>query len=182
LGKNEERDIDEAGKLSITACLDLCAGFSCSGINFSNSAIIVGIRFIYYLGCVIKKITAILFLSLHLFHSTALTEIFKINILVQHFHEHQKNDENIGFTRFLIMHYLTDDLNDKDNDRDMQLPFKSAGITRVFNSIQGYLSGQYSSPVVQSFVLDERDLYLSVKDMFIITDYQSLVWHPPNFS
>lgn len=80
------------------------------------------------------------------------------------------------------MHYLTDDLNDKDNDRDMQLPFKSAGTARVLNNVPAYLSGQYSPSVLQLFVIDERDPYLSLKDIFIITDFQSLVWHPPNFS
>ena len=80
------------------------------------------------------------------------------------------------------MHYLTDDLNDKDNDRDMQLPFKSGGTARAFNNTPVYLSCQYTSSVLQPFAIDKRGLYLSVKDMFIITDYQSLVWHPPNLS
>ena len=46
-------------------------------------------------------------------------------MLIQHFYETQKNDNNITFFHFLVMHYITDDLNDKDNNRDQQLPFKS---------------------------------------------------------
>jgi hypothetical protein len=84
--------------------------------------------------------------------------------------------------QFLVMHYLTDDLNDKDNDRDMQLPFKSTTHARALNSTALYISCYYSSLLVKSFVIAEKDIYLPQKEFFLITDYQSLVWHPPDFS
>ncbi len=44
--------------------------------------------------------------------------------MFQHFEEHQNDNGNLGFVDFLAMHYWGDDINDSDDDRDMQLPFK----------------------------------------------------------
>lgn len=60
-----------------------------------------------------------------LLSATSFNQLFRIPILVAHFVEHQKIDQNIGFLNFLSMHYGGYDQNDEDNDRDMQLPFKS---------------------------------------------------------
>jgi hypothetical protein len=125
----------------------------------------------------LKKITAILFLSFYLFSATGLNELFRINILVQHFYETQKNDSRVTFLSFLVMHYITDDLNDKDKDRDKQLPFKSTE-TRLSNSSLIYIPGKQVLFAFQYFAVNKRK-FLSAKDSFIITQSQSPVWHPP---
>lgn len=43
---------------------------------------------------------------------------------MSHFSEHRALNNEIGMFEFLSMHYLGNDLNDNDQDRDMQLPFK----------------------------------------------------------
>ncbi|MFB9076322.1 hypothetical protein ACFFLS_19375 [Flavobacterium procerum] len=45
-------------------------------------------------------------------------------VLVQHYMEHQERSGGLDFTDFIAMHYLGQDINDNDDDRDMQLPFK----------------------------------------------------------
>lgn len=60
--------------------------------------------------------------------TTELHQLFKLPILFQHFAEHKSRDSKVSLVEFLSMHYWGDDLNDDDNDRDMQLPFKKLDI------------------------------------------------------
>jgi hypothetical protein len=56
--------------------------------------------------------------------NSSLGELFKLPELVMHFTEHRALNENIGVFDFISMHYLGNDINDNDQDKDMQLPFK----------------------------------------------------------
>lgn len=51
-------------------------------------------------------------------------ELFKVPVLVQHYLEHQQKNSCLEFGDFLAMHYWGEDIDDKDDERDMQLPFK----------------------------------------------------------
>jgi hypothetical protein len=125
--------------------------------------------------------TAILFLFIYLVYTTGFNELLKLNALVQHFNETQKNDKAVTFYHFLVMHYITDDLNDKDNDQDKQLPFKSTE-TVITNSTVLYTPYLNMIPLTaQSFTVS-KPVKLIVKDLFIDTDFNSTVWHPPKYS
>lgn len=54
----------------------------------------------------------------------SLGELFKVPQFLTHFTEHHAQDNSIGIGEFIWMHYLGHDLNDNDQDKDMQLPFK----------------------------------------------------------
>jgi hypothetical protein len=69
---------------------------------------------------------------LFLFNATAFNQVFKLPVLIAHYQEHRQQDERIGFLDFLSMHYWGKDLNDNDQDRDNQLPFKSIGSLAAF--------------------------------------------------
>jgi hypothetical protein len=108
----------------------------------------------------VKKVTAILFLSVYLFSTTGFGELFKINTLIQHFYETNNTGKHVGFLHFLVMHYVTDDLNDKDNDRDRQLPFKSP--ESYFSSTTSlYVPFQFvqTSLTAHSFTIPESDMF-----------------------
>lgn len=125
-----------------------------------------------------KKITAILFLSIYLLQTTGLHELLKINTLVQHFHETQKNDSAVTFYHFLVMHYVTDDLNDMDNERDKQLPFKSAD-TFISNAPGFYIPDFSEQPFIDKPAITDEPLNFIAKDLLIDTDFNCIVWHPP---
>lgn len=55
-------------------------------------------------------------------------ELFKLPVLLSHFSEHKAIDEHISLFDFISMHYLGNDMNDKDEARDMQLPFKKMNV------------------------------------------------------
>lgn len=60
--------------------------------------------------------------------STSLDQFLKLPVLFEHFKEHQQRDPRVSLLDFLSMHYWGQDLDDNDNDRDMQLPFKKVNI------------------------------------------------------
>jgi hypothetical protein len=101
----------------------------------------------------------------------------KVNTLLEHFGETRKHDGDISFTRFLIMHYLTDDGNTKDDERDQQLPFKSAS---------GYIAGTLPVFIIecqQEFiaapVMQKDNQFYIQYDSPVSSNFYNLVWNPP---
>jgi hypothetical protein len=88
---------------------------------------------VYIFVSVKKNVTCILLLLL-IFESTALRQVFKIPTLVCHYLEHQQRDSRISVLSFLSMHYWGKDINDNDDDRDKQLPFKTVNIHIIQHS------------------------------------------------
>jgi hypothetical protein len=66
-----------------------------------------------------------LLLFLYLTSATEFNQLLKLPVLIAHFNEHRELDQQLSLAGFLYMHYTDHDLNDNDQDRDMQLPFKS---------------------------------------------------------
>jgi hypothetical protein len=60
--------------------------------------------------------------------NTSLDQFLKLPVLFEHFEEHQERDPQVNLLAFLSMHYWGQDLDDNDNARDMQLPFKKVNI------------------------------------------------------
>jgi hypothetical protein len=66
-----------------------------------------------------------------LLNDTSLNQFLKVPVLVAHFMEHHRLDERVGFVQFLAMHYGGNDMNDNDDDRDMQLPYKRVNLQSI---------------------------------------------------
>ncbi|WP_264551127.1 hypothetical protein [Flavobacterium sp. N2038] len=58
------------------------------------------------------------------FNNCFFGQLSKVPVLIQHYTEHQERSGGLAFSDFIAMHYLGQDINDNDEDRDMQLPFK----------------------------------------------------------
>lgn len=71
----------------------------------------------------LKKVTAILFLSVIMLATMHVSEFFKLNTFIKHYTEHKTIDPGLGLTEFIIIHYMTD-VQDGDYHEDMKLPFK----------------------------------------------------------
>lgn len=71
------------------------------------------------------RLTLYLMLLAVSLNSLPIVQLAKLPVLVEHFREHQCLDEQITFLDFLAMHYWGNDLNDNDDARDNQLPFKN---------------------------------------------------------
>lgn len=71
----------------------------------------------------VKKLLIYILLPIFMFNSS-IGELFKLPQFFSHFTEHRAFDKDINVFDFIFMHYLGNDLNDNDQDKDMQLPFK----------------------------------------------------------
>jgi len=70
-------------------------------------------------------------LTLVILDTSPLYQVLKVPSLIRHFTEHKALNQKISFVDFIAMHYWGDDLDDKDDDKDMQLPFKKFEIQQV---------------------------------------------------
>jgi hypothetical protein len=125
----------------------------------------------------VKKFAAILFFSIYTISITGLYELLKINVLVEHYSETTKHDGPVSFTDFLIMHYLTDDGNNKDNDRDHQLPFKSTA-NCLANTISIVVLQKQEEGILKPASIENKKFY-NHPDPFIPSNFYNSVWNPP---
>lgn len=63
-------------------------------------------------------------------NSLSLQHVFKVPVLVAHFFEHRQRGMDITVLDFLSMHYWGNDINDNDQARDMELPFKKVDFSQ----------------------------------------------------
>ncbi|MGV3508445.1 MAG: hypothetical protein ACO1N7_04085 [Sphingobacteriaceae bacterium] len=127
----------------------------------------------------VKKLVAILFLTVHLFSTNEAYQLMKLPVVFNHFTEHKALTPTISFWAFLTLHYAKYNVKDLDYERDMQLPFKTID--------------HLSVPIIPAF-LPELTLLLHVNstqiilskmyiadEFFILTDFVSGVWQPPKY-
>lgn len=69
-----------------------------------------------------RKILAILLISIHLTGNTEVGQLFRLPQLIAHFFQHHRQDPSIDFFDFIAMHYAGDDGTTADDDFDNQLP------------------------------------------------------------
>ncbi|WP_235126682.1 hypothetical protein [Dyadobacter sp. CY347] len=78
-----------------------------------------------------KRFIRNMLLAIVILDTTSLYQIMKAPSLIKHFLEHKSLDQNVSFVDFLSMHYWGEDLNDNDDEKDMQLPFKKIEMHHV---------------------------------------------------
>lgn len=124
-----------------------------------------------------RKRIAILFLSIYLCSTTEAHELLKIPVVFQHFIEHQKEDPSISALQFFQIHYLQGNVKDKDYDRDMQLPFKTAG---EFFASSATPFVPLNAQIVLHYPEDANNIVWSQQTTpFLFSAYQVNIWQPP---
>ena len=124
-----------------------------------------------------RKGIAILFLSIYLCSTTEAHELLKIPIVFQHFIEHQQEDPSISALQFLQIHYLQGNVKDKDYDRDMQLPFKTAG---EFFASTATPFVPLNAQIIIQYPEDVNNIVWSQQTTpFLFSAYQVNIWQPP---
>lgn len=111
--------------------------------------------------------------------ATELHELFRINLLIAHFNETKANDKSISFTDFLVEHYITDDGNKKDDERDRQLPFKSHNLVAGTPSI--FTLEQPETFVPASCRIVKKD-FNNYRNPLFKSNFRDIVWNPPKVS
>lgn len=124
-----------------------------------------------------KRTIAASLLVLYLFTATELKQLLKVPVLLEHYQEHKEDDQNLNFISFLYMHYAGDDLNDRDQDRDMQLPFKSCEETSAASIAVLPPSGE-----TLTFVPVEHKNMLTRLSKNFHPSYFASIWQPPKIN
>nr|WP_222166564.1 hypothetical protein [Edaphocola aurantiacus] len=78
-----------------------------------------------------KRLLLHIIIVLFILDTTSLYQVFKVPSLISHYTDHKTRNPAIGFMDFLSMHYWGEDINDNDDEKDMQLPFKKIDIQQT---------------------------------------------------
>jgi len=128
----------------------------------------------------VKKLSAIFLLSVYLLSATQLSELLKVNALIEHYQETELKNGPVGFLDFLMMHYVTDDGTSQDDDRDCQLPFKSHS-SLVASSFSNFIINR--NVEITSAPIGTAERYFNdYCNPFIRSIYSQQVWNPPKIS
>jgi len=74
----------------------------------------------------VNKKAAYIFLAIYLLGATELSQLLKIPLLIEHYMEHKLDNGSLSLLSFMYMHYVGDDGDVTDEQKDQNLPFKSA--------------------------------------------------------
>jgi hypothetical protein len=103
----------------------------------------------------------------------------KLPFLVEHFVEYQKGNSESSLWGFLCMHYVSGDMNDNDNDKDMKLPFKSHEDCSNLN-LEPFTANVFSSEIIKP-IINETQTFPPRNESFLNSTFQSNIWQPPKF-
>ena len=125
-----------------------------------------------------KKRIAILFLILYINSTTELHQLLKLPVLMEHFFEHQSQNNNLTFFEFLSMHYSQEDDRDGDKEKDSKLPFKSHSFC---NSSISFITlnteVNYTFTVLKVF--KERKSIINFYNFLVSSSHLKAIWQPP---
>jgi hypothetical protein len=125
----------------------------------------------------LRKLLIISLIFLHLIANTDLIEVFSLGKLISHFQEHKKSNPTVSFIDFLNMHYIGDDGNTTDDNKDMELPFHHPNV-HSFDTVI------YSLPQTGTIKNNQELFYLNKPlanrfKIYIQQNYLSTLLQPP---
>ena len=123
---------------------------------------------------VVKKFITISLISLYLLGATEAYQLLKVPYLVEHYKTHKQFNKGLSFSKFIDMHYLSNQTYDSDYQQDMQLPFKSSNRTiSLLNFVSLFVPKQSIHPLVvfrksKNYILfdDEKHLSNALENIF----------------
>lgn len=124
-----------------------------------------------------KKLIAILFLSVYVVSATELHEFLKLPELVEHFMEHKSENHKTTLIEFLTMHYSSPSSGVAHNTDDTDLPFKSHHDCGNVNYI-AFMSFEMFQLDVKTTPIESKS-YNTYSSEFISSAYLSSIWQPP---
>lgn len=127
-----------------------------------------------------RRVLAILFLSVYLISTTELGQLLKFPMLVEHYFEHKEKNPQINVMEFLALHYegnhLENHPHDEDYEHDQQLPF----IVHIdVLSVSFVLTPPFSFEIETRKLVGKEPKALPLDDTFSDNNYLSTIWQPP---
>jgi len=126
--------------------------------------------------CAVKRFIAISFLLLYVFTAPELNQLLKLPMFVEHFIEHKTLDSKVSLIDFLYMHYTDHDIKDNDQDKDMQLPFKSHNDCAAVSFLPVLTNHVGINLNLVPVVAEKTVFYTAVNFQ---SSFLSSIWQPP---
>jgi len=127
---------------------------------------------------IVKSLTSNFFLFIVLVSSTEFNQLLRLPVLFEHFSEHKASNSGISFVDFLDMHYSGNDLDDKDQERDKQLPFKSYGGSAIL--LLPTIPVKIQSLEFNWYTRSSRQhIFYIIPDL--LRSYTESIWQPPKY-
>ena len=124
-----------------------------------------------------KKAIVIFLTSLYLLGATEAYQLLKLPFLLKHYQTHQQYDHQLGFSKFIKMHYFEVQTYDKDYQQDMQLPFKSSNRTiSLLNFVTLFVPKQI---VTTNVFFELSRTYLVINDEKHVSFNYGNIFQPP---
>ncbi len=123
-----------------------------------------------------KRFNLLLLIAIYFISATGLSELSKLPLLQLHYQQSKHSIPELTFGEFLVMHYLTDDNNSKDDAQDRNLPYKS--IEACFLVSAATIATGTTDVVIKSTYYFEKSIPF-YSTTFVSSSYQNMVWHPP---
>lgn len=101
-------------------------------------------------------------------------------VLVEHYQETRQSKSAVSFIDFLVMHYVTDDGNMKDNERDSQLPFKSPD-SNVTNGFSYCVPDRFNEFKLKPLAASGQQLHIAA-DNLPASAFLCFIWQPPKLA
>lgn len=132
---------------------------------------------------IVKKVIAILFLSIYLASTTEFIELLKFPTLVEHYLEHKEKNKEISLAEFIAIHYEGDHLDnhpeDDDYDQDQRLPFL---VRADLLSVNFVIDPPVHFPSPIKFHLGKQNASIPADDQRIDSNFHNSIWQPPKFA
>lgn len=125
-----------------------------------------------------RKMLAILLVSVHLLGNTEASQLLKLPQLLHHYLQHHRQDPSISFFEFLSMHYSGDDGTNADDDADSQLPCHNLNHNTTILTYSPMVS---DLPSMQVPFAEPRSFRSNFKTD-ISSEHVLLIKQPPRFS
>ena len=123
-----------------------------------------------------KNLIRNIILAIVILDTTSLYQVMKAPSLIRHFLEHKSLDQSIDFIDYLSMHYGGHDIDDHDDEKDMQLPFKKVENTHA-NSL--FIFGDETFSFVRHAQLMVRSKYGPAKPQLNYSTTLGSLFRPP---
>lgn len=124
-----------------------------------------------------KKALAILLMSLYLLGATEAYQLLKVPYLFEHYKTHQQITKGLSFSKFIDMHYFTNQTYDSDYQQDMQLPFKSSNrAVSLLNFVSLFIPKQGIQPLI---IAEDSKVYTNFQDEKHSSNALKNIFQPP---
>lgn len=117
-------------------------------------------------------------LSVTVCKCSIINEIIKISALIEHYHQHTEDNQDMTFFAFFDMHYLQETVHDADYEEDMKLPFKAEH--KLLQHVQLNLILPSVVRILPSFIA--HTTFISIPDVSArAVNIVDAIWQPPKF-